>query len=245
MQIFRADLHTHTVLSPCGSLDMSPAAIVAEANYKNLDIIGITDHNHTGHCNLVAELAEEKGIFVLRGAEVTTKEEVHCLAFFEDDETLMDFQELLDASITKVNNNPDLFGYQVITDKDEQIVEQIDHLLINATKLSVEKLAEEVHNRRGIFIPAHVNRSAFSLTSQLGFIDPAIPADALEISRHITVEEFRKKNPFLSKFTVIQSSDAHFIPDIGNVHTKFELQEASFEEIRMALKNEKGRRVIN
>jgi 3',5'-nucleoside bisphosphate phosphatase len=82
MKTFRADLHIHTVLSPCGDLDMSPGNIVSEAVNKGLDIIGITDHNTTRHCNLIKRMAEEKGIFVMQGAEITTKEEVHCLAFF-------------------------------------------------------------------------------------------------------------------------------------------------------------------
>jgi len=91
MEFFRADLHIHTVLSPCGDLEMSPGNIVSEAAFKGLDIIGITDHNTTRHCDLIARLGSEKGIFVMQGAEVTTKEEVHCLAFFENTDTLKKF----------------------------------------------------------------------------------------------------------------------------------------------------------
>lgn len=45
MKLYKADLHTHTVLSPCGDLEMSPANIVQQAKKKGLDILGITDHN--------------------------------------------------------------------------------------------------------------------------------------------------------------------------------------------------------
>jgi histidinol phosphatase-like PHP family hydrolase len=48
MKEYRADLHIHTVLSPCGDLEMSPENILAAARNKNIDILGITDHNHTG-----------------------------------------------------------------------------------------------------------------------------------------------------------------------------------------------------
>ena len=85
MNKYRADLHIHTVLSPCGNLEMSPANIIKKACEKGLDIIGITDHNSTRHCKLVSKLSELAGIFVLMGAEVTTREEVHCLTFFEND----------------------------------------------------------------------------------------------------------------------------------------------------------------
>ncbi|MCF8338328.1 MAG: PHP domain-containing protein, partial [Bacteroidales bacterium] len=77
MQHYKADLHTHTVLSPCGSLDMSPETILAKAAEKGLDILGITDHNHTGQCATITEMAGDYGITVLCGAEVTTKEEAH------------------------------------------------------------------------------------------------------------------------------------------------------------------------
>ncbi|MDX9771348.1 MAG: PHP domain-containing protein, partial [Tenuifilaceae bacterium] len=49
MQTYRADLHIHTVLSPCGDLDMSPRNIVELAKARNLDIIAVTDHNSTLH----------------------------------------------------------------------------------------------------------------------------------------------------------------------------------------------------
>mgnify|MGYP000921425785 CR=1 FL=1 len=40
----RADLHIHTVLSPCGDLEMSPENILHFAQIQGLNMIGITDH---------------------------------------------------------------------------------------------------------------------------------------------------------------------------------------------------------
>ncbi len=42
MQVFSADLHIHTVISPCGDLDMSPIRIIERVLERKLDIIGIT-----------------------------------------------------------------------------------------------------------------------------------------------------------------------------------------------------------
>ena len=39
------DLHIHSTLSPCASLEMSPAAIVRRARELALDVIAVTDHN--------------------------------------------------------------------------------------------------------------------------------------------------------------------------------------------------------
>ena len=76
MQPFKADLHLHTVLSPCGDLEMSPTNIIAKAKEKGLDCIAITDHNCTLHAKLAKEIGKENGIFVIMGAEITSKEEI-------------------------------------------------------------------------------------------------------------------------------------------------------------------------
>ena len=70
---FRADMHIHSVLSPCGDIEMSPSAIVAKAKEKGLDIIGLTDHNSTLNADVTRRLGEKAGLHVLMGAEVTTK----------------------------------------------------------------------------------------------------------------------------------------------------------------------------
>mgnify|MGYP001008452009 FL=1 len=88
MQSFRADLHIHTVLSPCAELEMTPGNIVRQALHSGIQIIGITDHNSTRNALLTKKLAEKAGIFVLTGAEVNTREEVHCLVFFDGEEKL-------------------------------------------------------------------------------------------------------------------------------------------------------------
>lgn len=50
MKQYLADLHIHTCLSPCGSLEMSPSEIVRHSLAKGLDAIAITDHNTTLQC---------------------------------------------------------------------------------------------------------------------------------------------------------------------------------------------------
>ena len=82
MKKFRADLHLHTVLSPCGDLDMSPSKLVEQAKLMGLNNIGIADHNSTKHAKLISKIAQEAGIFTLCGAELTSKEEAHLLCFY-------------------------------------------------------------------------------------------------------------------------------------------------------------------
>lgn len=244
MKTYRADLHIHTLLSPCGDLEMSPMNIIRKAREMNLDIIGITDHNSTRQLPLVVEMAGENGIFVLMGAEVTTREEVHCLAFFETEPQVADFQKYLNEHLTKIKNDPHRFGYQVVVDREEQIVYEEEKLLIAALDQGLDQVEKKVHELNGLFIPAHVNRERYSLTSQLGFIPADLNADALEISRHISREKFLEENPHLNGFTLIRSSDAHTPDRIGESVTEFWIESCDFQEIKKALRKQEGRKVL-
>ncbi|MGF1586230.1 MAG: PHP domain-containing protein [Bacteroidales bacterium] len=244
MKEFRADLHIHSVLSPCGDLEMSPRNIIKRALEMKLDIIGISDHNSTKHGPLMRKIGIEEKIFVLTGAEVTSREEAHCLAFFENNDQLTDFQKYLDEKIIPFPNDTQRFGHQVVVDENEIILHEEENLLFNAIDQSVEEIEQMVHMLGGLFIPAHINRTRNSLISQLGFVPSGLKADALELSRHISKEEFLGSNQYLKDYTFLHSSDAHFPEDIGIAPSVFQLQEISFSEIRMALANEGGRKVI-
>ncbi len=241
MKTFRVDLHTHTVLSPCGNLEMSPVNIVKKAKEREIDILGISDHNSTLHAPLIKELAAKEGIVVMMGAEVTTKEEVHCLCFFETEEKLALFQTYLEAYLPHIPNDNDIFGYQVVVNEEEEIVDEVEWLLISAISQSIDQLEKKVHELDGLFIPAHINKMQNSVISQLGFVPFDLKVDALEITRHISKELFLEKNAYLKGKTFIKSSDAHCIDLVGEVYTKFQMMEASFKEVKMALRNEEGR----
>lgn len=244
MHHFNADLHIHTLLSPCGDLEMSPANIVKRALELDIKILGITDHNSTKHALLVKKLAEQNGIFTLCGAEVTTKEEVHCLAFFETPEKLAIFQQYLDENMSAIKNDPDIFGYQVVIDEDEMIIEEIENLLIVGLNQSIDQVETKVHEAGGLFIPAHIDRSKFSIISQLGFVPPDLNADAFEISRHGNKEDIIKKFPYLKNRTFIRTSDAHQIEQLGSGNTVFVMEHINWKEILQAIKGEDGRHVI-
>lgn len=243
MNTFKADLHIHTILSPCGDLQMSPTNIIREACAKKLDIIGITDHNSTRQAPLIKELGEKEGVFVMCGAEVTSKEEAHCLTYFPDLDTLNLFQKYLDKHLPNISNDVNSFGYQVCVDKNEDIIFEEERLLISGINQTIEQIERKVHELKGIFIPAHINRSVFSVVSQLGFIPPDLNFDALELSRHVTIENYKQENTYLKDATFVRNSDAHLVEDIGSVFTNFKMKTRSFVEIIKALKGERGRSI--
>ena len=223
---------------------MSPRNIIRRAVEMQIDILGITDHNSTRHGPLLRRLGKEHGVFVLTGAEVTSREEVHCLTFFENDSQLLLFQKYLEKYLIRFPNDPLRFGHQVIVDENDMILDEVKDLLVYSIDRSIGEIEKMVHQNDGLFIPAHINRQRNSLISQLGFVPSGVSADALEISRHISKEEFLGSNPYLSDFTFIQSSDAHFPEDIGRAVSIFRLQEINFEEIKKAFLKLEGREVV-
>lgn len=206
-------------------------------------MIAISDHNTTRQVKVTQKIGRDKGIFVLGGVEVTSQEEAHCLAFFRNDDQLDEFQEFLDLHLPKIPNDEDRFGYQLIVDENEEIVGEEEFHLLNGIDVDIDGIYEEVHRIGGLFIPAHVNKSSTSLTSQLGFIPPDLKADGLEINKFVTREDFLKKNAYLKRFGFITDSDAHFINNIGEVYNIFMMEHRNFDEFAMALKGIDGRSI--
>jgi len=244
MKSYRADLHIHSVLSPCGDLDMSPGNIVDRAVQKGIEIIAVTDHNHTGHAKLTRKLGEAKGIWVVYGVELTTKEEVHCLAFFDTDEQLDQLQEAVNSHLPMINNDIAIFGHQVLVDEEEKILSEITHSLYPGLNLDISEAAQMVHQLGGMFVPAHVDRQMNGLYAQLGFFPEELEADAVEISWRTDTRSMMGRHPELSRYQIIRSSDAHFIEDIGRAESKLLMNACSFVEFRMALRGEQGRKVM-
>ncbi len=240
---FKADLHTHTLLSPCGDLDMTPEYIIELALQKGVDIIGITDHNATRHCRLAEHYSSKRDIFVLCGAEVTTKEEAHCLAFFKTHELLDEFQAYLDEHLPNIPNSPDVFGDQVQIDEEDNIVYEEPKLLISGLDVSIEEINKKVKSLGGLFIPAHIDKPKNSVISQLGFIPFDLDYDAVELSKHGDKEKILAEHPYLKGKSFIRSSDAHFPNLVGTSTAIFEMETRSFDEIAMALHGEGGRSV--
>ncbi len=229
---FKADLHIHTCLSPCGDLEMSPRNILRVAGEKGLNMIAITDHNTTRNVKVCVELGKKAGIFVIPGCEVNTQEEVHCLSYFPDLETLEEFQRYLDEKMPVVKNDPYAFGFQVAVDENDVIVYEEERSLYMGLEDNIETVAKKVHALGGIFVPAHIDRPRNSVFSQLGFMPFDLGYDALEISWRTTPEDFLQAHAELTGKPVLRNSDAHYPEDIGKAYNWLEMEEANWENFK-------------
>ena len=158
MKRYKVDLHIHTCLSPCGSLDMDPESIIETALRKRLDAIAITDHNSTLQCPVIQELGQERGLLVLAGVEVTTSEEVHCLVLFKDEKSRKEFQAYLDQHLPPIPNDPDYLGDQVWVNARNEIQGEVAYSLLSAIDQSLEQVESKCAEVDGLFIAAHIDR---------------------------------------------------------------------------------------
>jgi hypothetical protein len=241
MKKFRADLHIHTVLSPCADLEMSPDRIVQLAVQRGLDIIAITDHNCTRQCAMVKEHARGTDLLVVNGCEVNSREEVHVLCLFEDDYTRDEFQIFLDKYLPKTPNRPDYDGHQVLVNRQNRITKNLPWYLGNPLDIDLETIEKYTHQLNGLFIPAHIDRPINSIFSQIGFLPDELKVDGMQISKHVNENDVRNKYDIHQDISLIKASDSHYIDDLGSSHTAFYLYEPTFQELKWALNQQNGR----
>jgi predicted metal-dependent phosphoesterase TrpH len=211
----RFDLHIHSALSACAENTLSPGRIVERASQAGISLLALTDHNASANVAPTMEAGQRRGVGVIPGVEVMTREEVHVLVFFDDVAALADWQTLLDAALPEASNRPEFFGEQIVYDAADGIIGIDERLRQVGIGMGLDAIAAEVHARGGVVIPAHVFRGRHSLTSQLGFIDPGGAYDALEV----TTAEWRREGYQLGQrlrgFPAVTGSDTHFLEDVG------------------------------
>lgn len=213
---------------------MSPRNIAAEARRRELDLIGVCDHNSAENAGAVAEAARRLGIRALPGMEVTSREEVHVLALFDEIDSALSLQDRVYAALDGFNDT-EVFGLQVLADPEDEVLGFNDRFLAGTTALSLGEVVDAVHGLGGLAVAAHADRPGFGIIGQLGFIPERLPLDAVEISPQGRIQEIRRAcGPDLP---VISSSDAHSLEEIGRKTTSFRLDAASAEEIGWALKS--------
>lgn len=228
------DLHIHSCLSPCGSEDMTPANIVQMAALKELDVIAVTDHNSCKNCPAVLHFAKECGILAVPGMEICTLEEVHAVCLFPSLEKAMKFDAYVYDRLTPFPNKEEVFGKQQIY-KEDTLWGIVPNLLINSVDISFDELWELVRSYDGVMFPAHIDKPANSLISNLGFVPPDSKFTTVEVRDLKNIHELRRKNPYLERVRVLRNSDAHYLGDIHEPNHTMEAQEKTMNGIIRAL----------
>jgi len=237
-----ADLHLHTVLSPCAEVEMIPPLIVRRARQLGLEIIAVTDHHAACNVGAVMEAAAGTGVTVLPGMEVQSQEEAHLTCLFDSLEQAAAWQERIFAALPDRENDEDFFGAQYVVDSTGDYVRTEPRLLSNSAALSVEEVVAGVRALGGIAIAAHVDRSAYSLIANLGFVPPGLGIAGVELSRRADPAEVMRRLPQLAGYGIIVSGDAHRLEEM-TARTMFKVRAPTVAELAMAMAGRDGRRV--
>jgi len=213
------DLHIHSALSPCGDNDMTPNNIVNMALLKGLDIIAVADHNTCGNVRSVMKAAGDQ-LTVIPAMEIETMEEVHMLSLFPTIEGAEEMEKILRKNYSGIKNDPSIFGNQYFMDENDNVVGEETNLLVSATNLDLYETVNNVRECGGIAIPAHIDRSSYSIISNLGFIPPDIYFPCVEI----TAKNLESFAPKYQSYNIITDSDAHYLWDISEKEHFFEIE---------------------
>jgi PHP family Zn ribbon phosphoesterase len=220
-----ADFHNHSCLSPCGSLELSPGALVELAAARGVRALALTDHNSSLNCPAFAKHCRRRGVAPVFGMEATTQEEIHVLCLFTSLEASLAFGEYAYGLLLPFPNDPEKTGDQVYVDEEDGIEGEVEYYLPNPLELTVDAIGPRVAEYGGVVIPAHVDRPAFSMASQLGVLVEG-PWAAVECTR--LPPGFNQAPLDTLGYPLTTSSDAHYPEHVAR--RPFEL-DISMEEL--------------
>jgi PHP family Zn ribbon phosphoesterase len=222
---------------------MIPPLIVEECELRGIDLIAITDHNSSANIRSVQKAAIGHNLTVLPGMELQTTEEVHSLCLFDTLAQISEFQKIVSATLPPIQNDPDHFGEQFVVDETGDFIRREEQMLIISSSLTLRQAWQIVQDLGGLLIPAHVNRKAFGLLENLGFVPQDIPLHCVEISRHLKPDQAAIQFPQLAGYRFVQGGDAHRLNELAGKNELW-IQEPSIREIRLAVEGQEERTVI-
>ena len=189
--------------------------------------MALTDHNTCKNCPAFFAAAKAYGVIPVAGMELTTSEDIHVVCLFETLEQAMAFDEEVDSKRIKIKNREDIFGEQLILNEDDEIIGKDEHLLSNATMISLDEAPALVKKYGGVCYPAHIDRDANGIVAVLGTL-PETPAfHCVEIHGLENIEPYKERFDLKDKVVVI-SSDAHYLQDVRDKENFFELDDEPY-----------------
>jgi predicted metal-dependent phosphoesterase TrpH len=238
-EFVRADLHIHTYQDTDASPSPELKAYIDAAVAADVRVLAITDHNTTRFTRTAMTAAEGFRLIVLPGIEISTHDG-HLLAIFAPE------------AITELDAfaNPSNLKLRTVSETEQRSVR------------SMLELVDEIHQRGGLAIPAHVD-------AQDGIHSLLKPAELAELlaSRALAGLEFRDRQALSTWFTDtdsdphrhaawkarqadpelrqrglarLQSSDAHTPETVGQDRarrtlTRLRLDDLNFTAVRNAI----------
>ena len=217
---------------------MTPENILGRMRELGLAGIALCDHNTAENVPAFQQAGSRMGLSVIGGMEITTREEAHVLAYFDEWEGLEKLQSLVYQAL-EGRNDEEAFGPQIVVDERSEPLGLNERLLMGTTVLSIKQVVDHVHQLGGLAVAAHVDRPSFSVISQLGFVPTDLRFDALEVSPRC-----EDQSPFATYgLPLLSSSDAHYVHEVGHGSTVCIAAHATVAELVRALSKRDGRQI--
>jgi hypothetical protein len=160
--------------------------------------------------------------------ELTTAEDIHVVCLFERLEDAMAFGEDVDGRRMRIPNRVDIFGDQLILDEEDQPLGIEEDMLPNATMLSLDEVPPLVEAYGGVCFPAHIDREANGIIAILGTIPESPDFGCAELRDFENREAYAEQYPILKNKLMLCGSDAHYLWDIRDANTYFDLDDEPY-----------------
>ncbi len=231
--LVNADLHIHSKYSMATSPKMDLPTLASESRKKGIQLVATGDCLHPKWLAEIKKLKEENGVFSLDGAYFVLTTEV------EDINQVHHI--LIVPSISKAEEL-----YEFMKPKSNSI----DSDGRPSVRLNGAEIAQSAHDAGALIGPAHaftpwtamyayhksLKECYGALAERIYFLELGLSADTSYADR---IAE-------LQCLTFLTNSDAHspYVNKLAREFNRFEMQEISFDELKMAIIREKGRKPV-
>lgn len=219
------DLHLHSCLSPYGGDEMTPKNIASMCALAGYDIVALTDYNSCGNSAAFQAAAQAQGLLAVPGMELCVREDAHVLCLFPDLERAFAFEKLVRERLTKIENDPAVFGSQILMDENNNVTGEDSAFLIGSCDIGVYEVAELAEQYGGVAFPAHLDQESFSVLANLGLWDESMGFNLAEVTLDCPEEFFSR--PGLESLRFIRGSDAQMLEQIPAHSQYMDLPELS------------------
>jgi uncharacterized protein (TIGR00375 family) len=231
--LVNADLHIHSKYSMATSPKMDLPTLAQESKKKGIQLVATGDCLHPGWLSEIKKYREEDGIFKLNGThfvlttEVEDIDQVHHLLIVPS----VSKAEELYESMKSRSNNIDSDGRPNV-------------------RLNGEEIAQVSKDAGALIGPAH----AFTPWTAIYACHNSLKDCYGDLSGYIFLIElglsadtsYADRISELGCLTFLSNSDAHspYVNKLAREFNRFEMNTISFDELKMAIVREKGRRPV-
>ena len=135
----------------------------------------------------------------------------------------MGFSDEVHGHIMPIDNRPEIFGNQIITNSEDEPIGEEKKLLISATDLWMSDAIELAKKYDAHVRPAHIDRESNGIVAILGDVPCEYGFNFVEFNDRQNAERYYGTYPSIKNAEMLVCSDAHHLWDISEAENFVEL----------------------